>query len=621
MDPEVDSFAEMFKRLKKNLLSTEAALLIVIAGVGLLPRLILTSVLPTIPISDFRSIINFAILLQDDILSPGARYWQLFSPALPLMLSGLFRVTNAAPEDVARFATAVLTGLAPLIPFVIWRGVFSLRVRLVSSLLLALWPGQIIFSGVVAQDNWVIPPAVALGALSVRSITSNSHPSPILGAILYALAALIREEMLFALVPLAIAVVIGRGVANWRRNVVKAGLIAFLIISSGVIYRGLATGRFSLTTYHSAQSILGAYAPGAGRDYWVDPKPFIAAVEPRLLFEEEDKLSRGMVELAWKELVRRPKFHAIRMVAAGFNGLYRTGTGNLYWSLTAPGVLSTAYREQADRLITSLGPMLTYYPVVLHGLFAAAVLLVVLVGGEERWAVLPLLGTVIIKLGLHSVSVAQPRFFVVVLAIEMLAVAILLGRLIRFRSGTIVGVCVATGLLASVGVLRLQTEAEEYIMRNEENDQRSYTFPLSTTGGASELICQMDQGRLSTIWQNGATIELLKPDPDPGDQARVSCQTQGGRSFEGLSLFVQDSYPHGGLPGRIVQRIFVGDTEVTEWDIGAQAWIGWHEIRLSDNGREKAGTMTIEILAVNPDRGAKWGPASSTMFTFEQSDD
>ena len=49
-----------------------------------------------------------------------------------------------------------VTGLTPLLPFLLWRPILTFRWRMAAGLALALWPGQIFFSGVVAQDNWVL---------------------------------------------------------------------------------------------------------------------------------------------------------------------------------------------------------------------------------------------------------------------------------------------------------------------------------------------------------------------------------------------------------------------------------------------------------------------------------
>ena len=92
-------------------------------------------------------------------------FWQSFNVGLPVVLCGLFHIFPKQDSgDVARLATALVNGLLPLLPFFLWRGVLSLRLRVLAGAALALWPGQVLFSGVVAQDNLTFFPSIALAA-------------------------------------------------------------------------------------------------------------------------------------------------------------------------------------------------------------------------------------------------------------------------------------------------------------------------------------------------------------------------------------------------------------------------------------------------------------------------
>lgn len=100
-----------------------AALLFILAG-GLLPRLVLICEFPVIAVSDFDSLIRFGIFLCKNPLTDRAWFWGYLNPGLPLLLSVLFRIfPDADPASVARDATGVASGLLPLIPFFVWRGV------------------------------------------------------------------------------------------------------------------------------------------------------------------------------------------------------------------------------------------------------------------------------------------------------------------------------------------------------------------------------------------------------------------------------------------------------------------------------------------------------------------
>src|SRR5262249_40928841 len=141
-----------------------AAAALVLAGVGL--RLLVVTLYPTEPLSDFRGLVLFGVRLRDEGLAVPGWHWVQFSPGLPLILSGLFRLFPPGVAGGRRPATAVATGLLPLAPFLLWRPILSLKGRVLAGALLALWPGQVLFSGVPAQENWALLPTVVLGCLA-----------------------------------------------------------------------------------------------------------------------------------------------------------------------------------------------------------------------------------------------------------------------------------------------------------------------------------------------------------------------------------------------------------------------------------------------------------------------
>jgi hypothetical protein len=154
--------------IKKSIIWREFLVLITILFLSLTLRLAFISVFPTIPVSDFHVIVSFAKVFAEDFFARGHPGWGSINPGLPFFLSFLLRIIPAQAELVARWTTALLTGSLPLIPFLVWRGVFPLPARSISALLLAVWPAQIIFSGVIAQDNWVLFPTIFLVSLAVR---------------------------------------------------------------------------------------------------------------------------------------------------------------------------------------------------------------------------------------------------------------------------------------------------------------------------------------------------------------------------------------------------------------------------------------------------------------------
>ena len=350
----------------------EFVFLVVIILLGVLPRLGFIILFPTQPISDFRGLVDFAIAIRDSGFAKETWYWEFFNAGLPTILSFILRVFPDSPETTARWATAILTGLVPVLPYTIWHGVLSFRPRSLAGLFLALWPGQICFSGVVAQDNWVIIPTVALSALAVRSLVARDGGHPIWSAVLFALGTFIRQEMVIALLPIALASAgLGAGCKHLMRHLLLliAGVLLLFFLIAG--QRAVATGRFSFTTEHGGKALLGAYVPGAGMDYWTDPSPYVASVDPSLL-RNKKRFNEECYRLALKEALRRPKFHLVRMVSGVLNNLGRPDPSNFYWSLNAINVLPVEYKQRGDIFVKKISPLLNTFIVMIHTVFLAS---------------------------------------------------------------------------------------------------------------------------------------------------------------------------------------------------------------------------------------------------------
>ena len=117
-------------------------LLLLALGVGL--RLAFAIRYPTIPISDFESLIAFGRLLHEQGALANEGFWEYFNPGLPLLLSMLFRFVPGDPTTIARLATAIACGFLPVIPFLIWRGVMPFWVRLLAGAALGVWRRRIL---------------------------------------------------------------------------------------------------------------------------------------------------------------------------------------------------------------------------------------------------------------------------------------------------------------------------------------------------------------------------------------------------------------------------------------------------------------------------------------------
>jgi hypothetical protein len=578
-----------------------AAALVIVLGVGL--RLAFVRAFPTIPVSDFRFLLDFGTRLRDHGLAAHDLGWVEFNPGLPLVLSVLFRFFPSDPESAARAATAVVTGLTGLIPLVLWRPILALRWRLLAGLALALWPGQVFFSGVVAQENWALFPAIALACLGVRGVhVPHLRPHPVAAGLLYAAACAIRQELLIVLLPL---VVPAAGVWPRRAGTLRAFLL--LAVSAGLpllllaAERRAAGGRFAMTTEHGGVGLLGTVVPGAAADGWVDPKPYVAARRPELL-RDRKALWESATGLALEEWRRRWRYNAFRAAVSSMRLLRDSDTENLYWSVGAAAALPPERRGSGDAFAARWGPLLGLELASISGLFVAALVL-----GLRRCdaAILLLAAAVLLKVAVQTVFSPAGRLMVPAIALELLAVALAASSLAhaprRERAGFL---CVA---LAAAAFLFLATPPLRALARRkDEPPLQIRQFPLAIVDdGFAE--CRIESGQLTFfVWRRGY-LGFSSRSPTPGESARVTCELPAAHGP--LRLKLETAYAPSGQPGHVVERVEADGRELLSRDLAGPQDTNVLELPLGD-----AHSVTVEILALRVDSGSPSRAVSSVGF-------
>jgi hypothetical protein len=618
----------------------EILAILLLLVLGLAPRLAFVSAFPTIPLSDADGLVMFGLHLRDHGLFSPIHFWEQFNPALPLVLCGLFHVfPHADPGAVARLATACVCGLLPLLPFLIWRGVLPFWVRLSAGAALGLWPGQVVFSGVVLQDNWVILPSVALGALAVRSLLSDDRtvgkPAGatrlIAAGLLYAAGAAFRQEMLVVLLPLFLAAASRRALKPaatkppalrdllaWRpmrnaRAAAAAILAAGLPLLALAAYRDAATGHFALTTPHGGVTVLGSYIPGAGANGWTHPGAYIASVRPEMLRDRELYFSESG-RLALREALRRPVFHAARIVSTTGNAALSGEAFSMAASL-APEALPAEARKRAAVLAMRLDQPLRFELAAIHVLFLAAIVVAIV---RRNMPILVLASALLLKYALHAVTVVFGRFFLVSTAWGILAIVLAAYEISIALPGTrrLVVRGLAIGVAAIAGLFLFAPRLAAVVASHDLDDpQRTYRFQLEPPDATASLACVVDRGLLYALdWNRFAMLRTRLVDPAPGDRAVAVCELTGRGEPKPLVLQVLDPYAPGGFPDRMLQRVEVDGAEVLSNDIARVPWSGWIDIPLGKVGTGTKRKVVIEVRAVQPDVGPGWGSAAVTRF-------
>ena len=583
---------------------------------GLLPRLALISRFPTAPYSDFANLVAFGTYLRDHGLAThdAVNYWQGFNVGLPLILAGMSSLfPSVNPGDLARVTTAFAMGLVPVLPYVIWRGVFSFPVRVLTAVALALWPGQVLFSGVVAQDNWVLPPAVALGALAARALTNAELTRPIFAGLVYCAGVAVRSDMLLMLLPLLLAAV---RVDLWRvhRKQVLAGALATMLALIGLAeYRRVGSGRFTLATEYSGLAILGAFIPGSTANGWEPPYAYLASARPALLQDRRAMLSQS-ASLGIHEALRRPGFHLLRVLSSLGTCAIDGEATNLFWSLEAAGVLPAPLRERGNALAGRAVPLLKIEMALIQALFLAAMV----VGVRRRNSAVLVLGSaVLLKYGMHAVGVIQGRYFLVATAVEILTIAAAAEELMQspIRSRLpMVWRGLAAGAALALALFFLAPRLAAYV-RTRDVDRQQHTYRFSLTSAGAELACTVDHGVLTELWPPlNATLRTFDRDPAPGEEAAAVCELTGPVQPVPVMLQVFDHYAPGGMGGRMVQRVELDGAEVLSHDIGLEPGTGWNNVPLGQAVAGAKRKVVIAVKALRPEPGQGWGEEGRVSF-------
>ncbi|HET6900449.1 MAG TPA: hypothetical protein VFK70_19005 [Vicinamibacteria bacterium] len=592
--------------VRATLRRPEIGAFVFLALTALGTRLWFVTAYPTTPTSDFRNVVRFAEAFAADGFATGFEGWQFFNPGVPLALSLVLRVVPGDPAAVARYTTATVTGLAALCPFVLWRGAFPLRARFLASLLLALWPGHVCGSGIVSQDNWALLPTLALASLAVRVVARGEPGWPIASALLWAAAGMTRQEMLVVLAPFALASAGLLGGPPRGRALAVTAVVAALALTAMAGLRWAGSGSFRVSTTHGGTSVLGAYGPGAASTYWSFPQAAAAALAPHLVHNWEGLRDQAL-RLAIHEALRRPRYHLVRIFSAIVNCQVRSDSNALDWAL-APEVLPPGARARAEWAPRARAPA----SAAMIGLFAVYLAIVVVAIARRIWPLLLIAGVMLLKLGLHGVSVAQPRYFVAVTALALLSLGLAAAlpecrpSIREWSSAAVIATFVVSALV--LGGRR----AEAYVLASEE--QLVYAFTIQEPSRAGRLRCVVRRGVLARVGRGDATIRTLHVDPAAGETATAECEIESQRDDARLSFEFDDDYPAGGWPGRILQSVEVDGREATKHDLAASPGSERIRIPLETEAGTRPTKVMLTVTAGNPDAGFGWGIAGATPF-------
>ncbi|MGZ6315790.1 MAG: hypothetical protein ACXWNQ_00890 [Anaerolineales bacterium] len=325
-------------------------------------------------------------------------------------------------------------------------------------------------------------------------------------------AVAIREEMLLVLLPIAIFASIGSRPGHRLRNALIGASITVVLFGGLIFQRGMATGRYTLSTEHLGASVLGAYVPGAPLA-WVIPVPYLETKAPEILKRgvSSDDLNRAEIGLAWQEFLRRPTFHSMRIIASTLTSLFELDSKVISWSLTAPGVLPQEQRKTAIAFRNTVVPVLQIYPLLVQILFATALFFASGHRALSKW-IGPMLLAVLLKVGIHVLIVAQARYFLMVVALELLTVAVVSEVCFKFEARRKLVYSLLLGVLSVAALSLVAVKANTYVWAHLEFAPINFNLPPASSckeieAANTTLRCNV-LGELWALLPNTSEVHL-----------------------------------------------------------------------------------------------------------------
>jgi hypothetical protein len=392
--------------------------------------------------------------------------------------------------------------------------------------------------------------------------------------------------------------------------------------------RGLATGQYGLTTSHFRVSLLGSYIPGAGLS-WQDPKPYIAATAPHLLTDNQHYRDNALFLFAWQEIQRRPFFYLVRLFSFPLTEILDSERKVAYWSLAHPDALPDVYSLQIKFFMTRAVSYFNIFTHITATLFIFSVFYLFLVKRYHTVVVFLLL-TMLAKIALHAILVAQARFFLASTAIAFLVIGVMATDILNViksgldRKKTLLLSLIFVAAIAGYFTLNKAQEAGvRFVTKHDVVPQYNYRFQIQVKD--TTFTCSMREGRLRSYYlgtplpdnEGVINISLLNADPSVGEKAELVCSSENDVALSNIRLSVSDYYEHGGYPNRLQQVLYINNEKVLDHDMAAEPWHGYHDFDLLPSGDGKV-SFRFSIIAGEAEQGWNWGAVSYTVLKFSE---
>ncbi len=213
-----------------------------------------------------------------------------YSPGLPLLVAGIYKLTGGIHERLARIVLALIGSLSILFAYLIGRRLSGAWAGLIGAAAVAIYPALLEYQGMLMGE----PLAATLlsGAILAmfwardarQAEADRGSPDPrarwLLPGLLLGATAMVRPEYLGVALLLAVAVFARLARTNWRLGLAQAAILLaglLLVVAPWTIRNAVALDRFVPISTGGGQVLFaGTYLPSDG-----DPEKVGAEVVER----------------------------------------------------------------------------------------------------------------------------------------------------------------------------------------------------------------------------------------------------------------------------------------------------------------------------------------------------
>jgi hypothetical protein len=406
-------------------------------------------------------------------LGPGATQpASNYSPGLPLLAGGIYKLTGGVHERFVRLALALIGSLAVLFSYLIGRRLSGPAAGLVGAAAVAIYPALLEYQGMLMSEplaatllsgavlamlwaggweegrgspggRWVFrprrgrPSEVEGGAKNGTPLPpGDPRPSSIQwlapGLLLGALA-LVRPEYLAISLPIAVVVFARRGRGDWRAGLVQALVMLVgvaVVVAPWTVRNEVALGRFVPISTGGGQVLFsGSYLPSGGDPERVGEEVLERHPELRAELPPNPRLEQILAALA------KQRYPQLESDAA----LARMGRERLWDDVSERPVEYAGFVASKLWLIWGHGSRdVMHDPAweVLHWLLVALGLLGLgVLASRRRWEAL-LLGVVLVAVtATGALLVASPRRALVTVPVVAALAGVATTGVVRTRTG------------------------------------------------------------------------------------------------------------------------------------------------------------------------------------------